>query len=1040
VETESLETGDLEEARNGALPAHPDASDPGVEDPIRKGEETGSAEPPDNSYNPARVDTGGGVFVRGDVDTGGGTFIGRDQVIINITTSVVDAAEARDLEDLPPEPGESPFQGLQYFSEEDADRFFGRELLTARVVARLAREGFLTIVGASGSGKSSLVRAGVIPALRQGRRLEEGVLPPTDSQKWAYRVFTPTAHPLEALAAALTPDGEPLDTVTELRDRLAREPVSLASAIRRYLQQLQRPRLLLFIDQFEEVFTLCRSQEEREAFITGLLGAAEDGGMATILIALRADHYASLAQHDQLRHAVSQHQEFIGAMSREELVRAIDRPLAQGNWKIQEGLIEVILDDIGYEPGALPLLSHALYETWLRRRGRTLTLSGYTEAGGVRGAVARTAEAVFRGLPDHLQPVARMIFLRMAEVGEDSTDTRRRAAFTELITRATDLLVIQTVVRILADARLVITGAATGGDPEQAEGPQFVEVAHEALIREWPTLRGWLAADRQGLILQQRLTEDAGEWMKTGRDPGLLYRGSRLEQVSAWAAANPEMLCLIDQEFLEASQNAAAEEERRKRQLERSKRVQRALAGFAALLLISIAYLVYTFLIYREPAVMDGFFNIAVAEFGPLGEGVVRQAQEPEDEILDPDQAIYQVLQAELGGNPNLLLWHDGPKLRELNVTIGRVTGDTADEVSRSAAETAARLGADMLIYARRTPDQDSPGVELEFYLAPRADYDYEDLQGGFQPGCSLALDQGSDAPALQETLAPCASTLAWIALGLAEARLGHSLEALEAFLTASRASPDSEAIQFFLGREYLFLVDRESVLEFAREDFERQAEQAFRRSIELAPGYPRAYIGLGSVHAKRARRMISGLPGNAVDPETLAEASRTVDQAVENYTQALELSSPPVGNHSTGIPIDSVARLGLGNGYLLKGRVLAAQGDRAGAVERFDLAIAILEQTLDPLEQAGQARYLTQAFEYLGSVYEWKAYTLVEDQDFSRGLPAYENALMFYDLCLAQGEATEDLIIKNEIVEKICRPSRERLEEYLESIGGTQG
>lgn len=986
------------------------------------------------------MDTGGGVFVGGDVDTGGGTFIGRDQVIINITTSVVGAAEARDLEDLPPEPGESPFQGLQYFSEEDADRFFGRELLTSRVVARLSREGFLTIIGASGSGKSSLVRAGVIPALRQGRRLEEGVLPPADSQKWAYRVLTPTAHPLEALAAALTPDGEPLDTTMELRDHLAKGPDSSTLAIRRFLQQLQRPRLLLFVDQFEEVFTLCRSQEEREAFIAGLLMAVKDGGLASILIALRADHYASLAQHDQLRHAVSQHQEFIGAMSREELVRAIDRPLALGNWQIQEGLIEVILDDIGYEPGALPLLSHALYETWLRRRGRTLTLSGYSEAGGVRGAVARTAEAVFRGLPEHLQPVARMIFLRMAEVGEDSTDTRRRAAFTELITRATDMLVIETVVKILADARLVITGASPGVGPEHAEGTQVVEVAHEALIREWPTLRAWLEADRQGLILQQRLTEDAGEWIKQGRDPGLLYRGSRLAQVSAWAAANPEMLCLIDQEFLEASQKAAADEARQKRQLERSKRVQRALAGFAAVLLIMTAYLVYTFLIYREPAVMDGFFNIAVAEFGSNAEGVVQPVQQPEEESLDPDQAVYEVLQGELSGNPNLLIWHDGPELRDLNVTIGTVAGDTADEVSRSAAETAARLGADMLIYARSTPDQDSPGVELEFFLAPRADYDYEDLQGGFQPGCSLPLDPGSDAPAFQATLAPCASTLAWIALGLTEARLGHSLEALEAFLAASRTSPDSEAIQFFLGREYLFLVDRESVLEFVREDFERQAEQAFRRSIALAPGYPRAHIGLGSVYAKRARRLISGLPGNAVDPETLAEASRTVDLAVESYMRALELSSPPAGDDPAGIPLDSVARLGLGNSYLLKGRIMGAQGDRAGAVERFDQAIALLEETISPLEQAGQARYLTQAFEYLGSVYEWKAYTLVEDQDFSRGLPAYENALKYYDLCLAQGEETEDLIIKNEIVEKICRPSRERLEEYLESIGGTQG
>ena len=175
-------------------------------------------------------------------------------------------------------------------------------------------------------------------------------------------------------------------------------------------------------------------------------------------------------------------------MSRSELFSAIVSP--PRGWKIQEGLVEQMLDDVGYEPGALPLLSHALLETWKRRRGRTLTLSGYNEAGGVRGAIAQTAESVFRQrLTPEQQPIARMIFLKLAELGEDTLDTRRRAEFSELITRSTDATTIEAVLSILTDARLVTRTLVEPGETE------VVEVSHEALIREWPTLRDWLAQD-----------------------------------------------------------------------------------------------------------------------------------------------------------------------------------------------------------------------------------------------------------------------------------------------------------------------------------------------------------------------------------------------------------------------------------------------------------------------------------------------------------------------------------------------------------------
>ena len=231
------------------------------------------------------------------------------------------------------------------------------------------------------------------------------------------RILTPSAHPLEALAASLTRDSESVSATTTLRNDLAQDPNSLSLVARRVLAQNNKKHLLLVIDQFEEVFTQCRQDDERSAFIENLLHAIDPANPQpiTILLTLRADFYTQLAFQDRLRELVSQNQEFIGAMSRDELKRAILLPAALGNWKVQEGLVEVILDDLGSEPGALPLLSHALLETWKRRRGRVLTVSGYTAAGGVRGAIAQTAETVFRQrLSLEQQPIARMIFIRFA--------------------------------------------------------------------------------------------------------------------------------------------------------------------------------------------------------------------------------------------------------------------------------------------------------------------------------------------------------------------------------------------------------------------------------------------------------------------------------------------------------------------------------------------------------------------------------------------------------------------------------------------------
>ena len=478
--------------------------------------------------------------------------------LIDLQSILVGALEVRDIESLPPEPGEPPYKGLNYFTQDDADHFFGREMLTARLVNRLASAPFLAVVGASGSGKSSLVRAGVLPALARGLRLADGSPPPPNSARWTARVLSPGAHPALALAAALADGGEDL---AALANSISTDPQALGLAARRLLARRDSPRLLLVIDQFEEVFTQCRDENERQGWINALLAASADPSEpVSILIILRADFYAHLAQHDRLRERVAGCQEYIGAMSRAELLDAIVKPAALGNWKIQEGLVDLMLEDIGAEPGALPLLSHALLETWNHRRGRTLTLSAYRESGGVRGAIAQTAEAVFRQrLNPEQQTIARIIFTRLVDVEGSTRDTRRRVTFSELITRATDPVTIEAVLAILTDARLITTGLAEPGDVK------VIEVAHEALIREWPTLRQWLDENRSGLILHRQLTEAAADWLRLERDPGALYRGTRLKQALEWAEANAAVISLDEAAFLAASQAAAQAEAERRR-------------------------------------------------------------------------------------------------------------------------------------------------------------------------------------------------------------------------------------------------------------------------------------------------------------------------------------------------------------------------------------------------------------------------------------------------------------------------------------------
>lgn len=463
--------------------------------------------------------------------------------------------------------GLCPYKGLNYFEEADSDLFVGREELTTRLLERVLSlsnspesNRFLAVIGASGSGKSSLLHAGLIPSIRWNQK----------SADWQIHVLKPTAHPLESLAASLLSESTSITGITALMDDLARDPRSLQIFAKHKTGIGKNCSLLIVIDQFEELFSLCRSEEERAAFIGNLLSAAaEPDGPVLAVIALRADFYAHCADYPRLREALAARQEYIGAMNEEELRRAIEEPARRGRWEFEDGLVDLLLHEVGREPGALPLLSHALLETWQRRRGRLLTLSGYTSSGGVRGAIAETAETIFIDQLTHdQQELARRIFLRLTELGEETAtgDTRRRAMLDELILKPEEKDSTHALLKMLADARLIVTQQNT------------VEVAHEALIREWPRLRGWLEENREGLRLHRQLTESTQEWIALRRDPDLLYRSARLTQAREWATVHAGELNALECEFLDASitwteREEAEREAQRQRELEAARKL-----------------------------------------------------------------------------------------------------------------------------------------------------------------------------------------------------------------------------------------------------------------------------------------------------------------------------------------------------------------------------------------------------------------------------------------------------------------------------------
>jgi WD40 repeat protein len=437
-----------------------------------------------------------------------------------------------------------PYRGLNAFGEDDAEFFFGRDADVQRLVEKLKLSRFLAVLGSSGSGKSSLVRAGLVPSLRRGDL--------TESSSWAIRVLKPGARPLEELAvsvADLSGEADRVGAIRQMHRHLQEDAQALHLAIRLGLgDRADGARAVLVIDQFEEIFSLCRDDAERAQFVANLVYAGTvPEGACVVILTLRADFYQRCAAYPELAAQLAAHQYLVSPMSVASLRQAIEEPAHLVGLEFERGLVDAILEDVAAQPGALPLLEHALWELWLRRRGRTLTLAGYRDAEGVAGALAKRADQLYSQLTPAEQTTARRILLRLTEPGEGTEDTRRRASVTELVSRTDEAATVDAILTALADARLVITSV------DEQTGGRTVDVAHEALIRGWPLLRMWIEDDREGLRLQARLAEAAQDWERAQREPSLLYRGTRLASANEWRKHNEDALNGAERAFLDAS-------------------------------------------------------------------------------------------------------------------------------------------------------------------------------------------------------------------------------------------------------------------------------------------------------------------------------------------------------------------------------------------------------------------------------------------------------------------------------------------------------
>ncbi len=507
----------------------------------------------------------------------------------------------------------NPYKGLAAFKEADAGDFFGRSQLVDELIGAVSTNRLTLVVGPSGIGKSSVVRAGLVPALRLGAI--EG------SESWLVTDMFPGSRPFDALAEALerVAVSSPVAAVESLRTgsgqlhEVVRDLVPVGTG------------LLLVVDQFEELFTHLTDEDTRLRFLDALAAVETDVNRTVRVVAtMRADFYDRPLQYSRFGELVSPRTVAVPAPSREDLEEIIRGPAARVGLPITDGLVDALIDDADREPGALPLLQHALTEFFDEREANLLDVRQYRESGGLAGSIGRRGEHLYLGFsPDERHYIGEM-FLRLVTVDEDTEDTRRRVRRSEVEAIAAPPGLLDRVLEAFDRHRLLVFDR----DPV-TRGPT-VEVAHEALIREWDRLRSWIDGARDDLLMRRRVEIATRDWLESGSDPSYLLSGGRLESAERWRDESGMDVGSDQTAFVSASRRLEEERLRRRRQGRR-----RVITSLSAALALSLAMGAVAFdqsLSAQEEALTAQSQDLSTKALAAIGE--------------DPDLSILLALEA----------------------------------------------------------------------------------------------------------------------------------------------------------------------------------------------------------------------------------------------------------------------------------------------------------------------------------------------------------------------------------------------------------
>ncbi len=461
----------------------------------------------------------------------------------------------------------NPYLGLEAFKEKDAKLYFGREETVTRIQRTVEEQDFVAVIGASGSGKSSVVFAGLVPMLRR-------------TGDWLIARCLPRKQPFYELSAALVPFlyDDPLlrlEKSNELREKLHAGSLTLGSVIHQISGQNDNRRLLLIVDQFEELFTLNADRKLVSRYIESLLEARNTENF-TVLITMRADFLESAARYPALAEALSHCPPFIiPPMSENDLRKAVEQPAAMFGVEFEPGLPQLIVQDVGSEPGNLPLLEFCLTQLWERQEFRRISHAAYTTIGGVQQALANHADEVYAKFDEQDKDRLRHIFLKLVRPGQGTEDTRQVATLEQIPAENRE------VITRLADHRLVVTG--------RVEEEDTVEVVHEALIRRWQTLRQWVDEDREFLVWQEKLRVLLGQWEESGEDEGALLRGLPLDEALKWRESYAHLLGEEEKAFIEASTKL---QERKRQAKERQRKISMTILSVGLVIALVLSGLV----------------------------------------------------------------------------------------------------------------------------------------------------------------------------------------------------------------------------------------------------------------------------------------------------------------------------------------------------------------------------------------------------------------------------------------------------------------